>query len=314
MTTTPPPPPPGWYPYPSTGGQRYWDGTAWATLTAPPEGEVKLGKTHLGAAQWGAAIGLLVGLLSGLGYYMSEVPRGQTGVNPGLFLVSWLVVGWFVGLVVFGLVFVAVSYRRGVERERLQVEKAQADAAAQRLREERQQRPEVFGPRNAAAFEAALAAVRHVSESEAARGGWLGELDFTADLRSIAENFRKSHQLRKVADKLSVLDNPSTDDRQILAQAETTVANLETTALTRVDLINRCAHEASLIDDSLRRERAEVRTAEERAQLHAKLSGLLYGIEAAPDVTTADSPAADAVIARVQAYREIKKQIQQVRD
>jgi hypothetical protein len=47
---------------------------------------------------------------------------------------------------------------------------------------------------------------------------------------------------------------------------------------------------------------------------HAKLSGLLYGIEAAPDATTADSPAADAVIARVQAYREIKKQIQQVRD
>jgi hypothetical protein len=36
-TTPPPPPPPGWYPDPSTGGERYWDGSAWATLTAPPE-------------------------------------------------------------------------------------------------------------------------------------------------------------------------------------------------------------------------------------------------------------------------------------
>jgi hypothetical protein len=40
---------------------------------------------------------------------------------------------------------------------------------------------------------------------------------------------------------------------------------------------------------------------------------MLYGIEAAPDTTPADS-AADAVMARVQAYREIKSQIQQFRD
>jgi hypothetical protein len=38
MTTPPPPPPPaGWYPDPTTGGERYWDGSGWATLSAPPE-------------------------------------------------------------------------------------------------------------------------------------------------------------------------------------------------------------------------------------------------------------------------------------
>jgi hypothetical protein len=38
MTTPPPPSPPaGWYPDPTTGGERYWDGSGWATLSAPPE-------------------------------------------------------------------------------------------------------------------------------------------------------------------------------------------------------------------------------------------------------------------------------------
>lgn len=39
---------------------------------------------------------------------------------------------------------------------------------------------------------------------------------------------------------------------------------------------------------------------------------MLYGIEATPDTTPTDS-AADAVMARVQAYREIKNQIQRAR-
>ena len=39
---------------------------------------------------------------------------------------------------------------------------------------------------------------------------------------------------------------------------------------------------------------------------------MLYGIEAAPSAASGDSTA-DAVIARVQAYREIKNQIQLAR-
>ena len=39
---------------------------------------------------------------------------------------------------------------------------------------------------------------------------------------------------------------------------------------------------------------------------------MLYGIEAAPDTTPADS-AVEAVMARVQAYREIKQQIDHAR-
>jgi hypothetical protein len=109
------------------------------------------------------------------------------------------------------------------------------------------------------------------------------------------------------------LDKPSVDDRRILAEAKTTAANLESAAIERAELIAKCATEAHLIDESLRNERADARTAEQRADLHGKLSAMLYGIEATPDTTQTDS-AADAVMARVQAYREIKNQIQRGRD
>jgi hypothetical protein len=80
-----------------------------------------------------------------------------------------------------------------------------------------------------------------------------------------------------------------------------------------VELIVKCANEAKLIDKSLRIERDDARVAEHRAELHGKLSAMLYGIEATPDSTPTDS-AVDAVMARVQAYREIKSQIERARD
>ncbi|CQD07972.1 hypothetical protein BN970_01536 [Mycolicibacterium conceptionense] len=113
--------------------------------------------------------------------------------------------------------------------------------------------------------------------------------------------------------KLSALDKPSAEDRAILAEAKTTAANLERAAIERVELVGKCAKEAQLIDVSLRTEREDARLAEQRAELHAKLSAMLYGIEATPAATQQDS-AVDAVMARVQAYREIKNQIQQARD
>jgi hypothetical protein len=212
----------------------------------------------------------------------------------------------------------AYETAKAAAAERARAEQEAKAAADKRQREERartakQQRVEVLGPKNAALVESAGASVRQVVGSEAARAGWLGDVDFTADIKGIAENFRKAHALRKVADELSALDNPSADDRRILGEAETTATKLERAGVERVRLIGQCATEAKFIDESLRNERKEARTAEQRAELHSKLSAMLYGIEATPEDRSTDS-AADAVMARVQAYREIKNQIQLARE
>ncbi|OBB39178.1 hypothetical protein A5763_27575 [Mycolicibacterium fortuitum] len=234
----------------------------------------------------------------------------------------WIVLGVATALGVVGWagykIVVALEQRSYEAEERARAEKAKQAADAKRQREERirqekQRRIDTLGKQNAARVESALSAVKQVAASEAARAGWLGDVDFSADIKGITDNFEKAHALRGVIDKLSALDKPSADDRKILAEAKTTAAGLEVAAIERVELIGKCAKEAQLIDKSLRTEREDARVAEQRAELHAKLTAMLYGIEATPETTQQDS-AVDAVMARVQAYREIKNQIQQARD
>ena len=244
-----------------------------------------------------------------------------------LFLISlipkpvWIVLGICAGVAVVGWIVYAIV--QAAEQSRIEAEKRAHEqnvaraAAAKREREElarkeKQRRIATLGEANASLVEESLAAVKQVAASEAARAGWLGDVDFNADIHWITGSFAKVHSLRSVADKLSALSNPSADDRRILAEAKATIAELEDAAKQRVALISRCAVEARHIDASLRAEREDAKVAEQRAELHAKLSAMLYGIEAAPQATPTDS-AVDAVIARVQAYREIKQQIDTAR-
>ena len=259
--------------------------------------------------------------------------RGSEKIGCGtvlavLFLIAvipkpvWITLGILAAVAVLvGVISWAVNEndkRLVAKRERERAEQAARVAAAKRervekARKQKQQRIKTLGRENAVLLESALAAVKQVGASEAARAGWLGDIDFGADIRGITDNFRQAHALREVVDKLSALDKPNQDDRRILSEARTTVADLERAACERVELIERCATQARLIDKSLQEEREDARTAEQRAELHAKLSAMLYGIEATPDTSPMDS-AADAVMARVQAYLDIKNQIQQARD
>lgn len=234
----------------------------------------------------------------------------------------WIVLGVTLGVTILGLLIykamTAYEAHRVAAAEQARIREVADAARAKQEREEavraaKKRLIETLGEKNAGLVDSARAAIARVKASEAARAGWLGEVDFTTDIQAIADKFRKAHELRQVAKDLGALDKPSADDRLILAEANTTIANLESAANERVELIQRCASEASLIDESLRTERVDAKTAEQRAQLHAKLSAMLYGIEATPDFAPSDS-AADAVMARVQAYQEIKREIMRVRD
>lgn len=218
----------------------------------------------------------------------------------------WIAIGLIVAaLGAMGLIAWAVS---AADKRRIEAEKRDRAERAARAAAERKHRVETLGQANASVVESALASVQEVTASEAARDGWLGDVDFTFDLQGITVGFEKAHALREVIDRLSALKKPSADDRTLLAEARTAVATLERAAIEGVELIGRCAREARLIDASLRAEREDARVAGVRAELHAELSAMLYGVAATPP-TAPSTPAAEAVLARVQAYREIKKRI-----
>ncbi|MGW0158456.1 hypothetical protein ACWDUN_03940 [Mycobacterium sp. NPDC003323] len=255
--------------------------------------------------------GIVVGIVVGIVILIAMVPK-PVWIALGVMLVVTVVV-W--------AVYKAVdSYdkRQAAAQEQARVDRAAQAAAAKRdraehLRRQKQRRIDAMGRKNADLVDLAWVKVTKVAASEAARSGWLGDVDFTADIAGITDNFEKAHALRKVTDELSALDKSSAEDRKILADAKRTAANLERSAIELVELIDKCATEAGLVDKSLQQERRDARTADQRAELHAKLSSMLYGIEATPDPAARDSTA-DAVMARVQAYREIKNRIQLVRD
>jgi hypothetical protein len=217
-----------------------------------------------------------------------------------------LLIGTISGVLVGCLVFIAVELWPAQEQREIQEQERDVRRRADIARE--------LGPHYASIVETTLAAVRHdIRESEAASAGLLGDIDFDADIRGITDNLRKAHGLQNVAATLAALDKPTAEDHKILAEAKATVAKLETAALNRAQLIAKCATEAQLVDKSLHDERQDAKASAQRAELHAKLAAMLYGIEATPDTTPTDS-AADGVLLRVQAYRDIKTQIRLIRD
>lgn len=233
----------------------------------------------------------------------------------------WIVLGIVVAVVL--LMWLAAKAVDAITKSRDEADKRERAAQAAKTAAEKQQREEAIrkakqqliekiGEKNALLVHSARTSVKKVTASESARAGWLGDVDFTADIKGIIENFAKAQELRKVADKLAALDNLSADDTRIFTEAKATAEKMEHAGIQQVRLIAKCAAEAKLIDESLQTERKDARTAEKRAELHGQLNAMLYGIEAAPAATPADSTA-DAVMARVQAYREIKHQIYQAR-
>lgn len=222
----------------------------------------------------------------------------------------WITLGIVVGIAFLVWIGVLVRKDAAERREARAVEAARA--AQEQARIEKQQQVDRVGRRNAKRLDAAVLSTRQVADSEAASEGWLGDVDFSADLRTITQNFEKATALRLTAADLTALRDPSADDRRILADAQRAADGLEAAANLLVELLGQCAAEAKLVDASLRQEREDAETARQRAELHGELNALLYGIEVAPS-DAADETGADRVLARVQAFREIKTQIDRTR-
>ncbi|MGB3304526.1 MAG: hypothetical protein WBA98_17750 [Gordonia sp. (in: high G+C Gram-positive bacteria)] len=223
------------------------------------------------------------------------IPKGVwigLGVLAGLAVVAWLGV----------IVFHEVDKRKQVRSVELEKQRKAAAIA------EKQARTERLGSENARSVDLARSAVEQIVESRAAREGWLGDVDFAADIEGIESDFARAQELRMVANELKDLPEPSPEDRRLLADAVAATDRLENAGRARVALIADCAREAALVDESLSDEDQRARTEEQREELHRRLSTMLYGAEASATESPSES-AADQVLARVAGYREIKRQI-----
>ncbi|GAB86218.1 hypothetical protein RVF83_08645 [Gordonia rubripertincta] len=255
---------------------------------------------------WAALIIIALGFLAiawpyFLGTWLAVSVAGASNPSPARTATGWVLEGiWLTVLLSVVVWFWWDSEREKAEARRREIAEAETQAA-------KRQRMVDFGPEGFALYEEAEASVSAITESEAARTGWLGapaEFDFQADLEAIADNLCRAHEIRRATTDASSIKNFSESDKRMLQDAQREIARLEKSVKRRVALIFKCAREASDIDRALREDRENVEMAKQREELRGRLSPMLYGAHKTPSETP--SEAADVVTARATAFHELK--------
>ena len=224
---------------------------------------------------------------------------------------------WWVPLVLWLVGFSIVRHRaplretraqRAVREaaERKQAEQDEKRAAARKVVAERK-RADSFTKDGLSLLQRANAAVDEVRSTEAARGGWLGkptELDFSADVALISEALLQARRIEKVVERTKKIPDPSPDDVAMLRDAEKMVKTLRAEAKSRVRIIDDCVKQAREIDRLLAEERRQQEVDKQREAARRQLAAELFVAGVRPSAR--DSDTADAIAARVQAFRELK--------
>ena len=197
----------------------------------------------------------------------------------------------------------AVFVARGRAKRRF--ETTQAEQAGIRT-----ERIDELSRSGARLLERAAAAVARIEASEAAANGWLGdpaELDFGPDLEFIADNARIERELNTLIVELDANPRSGEQDRRLVADARRRIEVLTAQSTERVRLLVTGAEKAELIDVSLREDRDNQRNELQRDEIRARMTALLYGIEAAPMRVPSES--ANTVVALTAAFQELKDTI-----
>jgi len=190
--------------------------------------------------------------------------------------------------------------------ERKQAEQDEKRAAARKVVAERK-RADSFTKDGLALLQRANSAVDEVNATEAARDGWLGEptdFDFSADVGRISEALLQARRIEKVVERSKKIPDPSPDDVAMLRDAEKTVKTLRAEAKGRVKILDDCVKQAREIDRLLAEERHQQEVDRQREAARRQLAAELFVARVRP--STRDSDTADAIAARVQAFRELK--------
>jgi hypothetical protein len=190
--------------------------------------------------------------------------------------------------------------------ERKQAEQDEKRAAARKVVAERK-RVDSFTKDGLALLQWANSAADTVRSTEAARDGWLGEptdLDFSADLTFISEALLQARRIDKVVERSKKIPDPSPEDVVMLRDAEKTMKILRTDAKSRVRIIEDCVNHAREIDRLLAEERRLQEFDKQRDAVRRQLAAELFVAEVRSPARHSET--ADAIAARVQAFRELK--------
>ena len=190
--------------------------------------------------------------------------------------------------------------------ERKQAEQDEKRAAARKVVAERK-RVDSFTKDGLALLQRANSAVDDVRATEAALDGWLGEpadFDFSADVALISDALLQARRIEKVVERTRKIPDPTPDDVIMLRDAEKAVKTLRAEAKSRVRIIDDCVKQAREIDRLLVEERRLHEVDKQREAARRQLAAELFIAGVRP--STRDSDTADAISARVQAFRELK--------
>ena len=242
----------------------------------------------------------------GIAAFIATLTLGS--VAPGA---AWMpVVAWIVAVYVIRhrAELIETPEQRKVREaaERAQAEQDEKRAAARKAIAERK-RVDSFTKDGLALMTKARTAVSTVRATEAARDGWLGDqagLDFSADLTSISEALLQARRIEKVVERSKKIPDPSPEDVVMLRDAEKTMKTLRTDAKSRVGIIEDCVKQAREIDRLLAKERRQQEFDKQRDAARRQLAAELHLAEVRSPARHSDT--ADAIVARVQAFRELK--------
>jgi hypothetical protein len=242
----------------------------------------------------------------GIAAFIATLTLGS--VAPGA---AWMpVVAWLVAVYVIRqrAELMETPQQRKVREaaERAQAEQDEKRAAARKAIAERK-RVDSFTKDGLALMTKARTAVSTVRATEAARDGWLGDredLDFSADLTFISEALLQARRIEKVVERSKKIPDPSPEDVVMLRDAEKTMKTLRTDAESRVGSIEDCVKQAREIDRLLAEERRQQEFDKQRAAARRQLAAELHLAEVRSPARHSDT--ADAIAARVQAFRELK--------
>lgn len=204
----------------------------------------------------------------------------------------------------------AAIARRDREREEERRRVAELQRRVEQRKRRERQRVERLGTDGLKKLVQAKDAVKRIGATEAAREGWLGDsrdISFSADLRLTEDQLAQIVTLRAKIGKAKRLPYGTDADKQMIKEAEAAAKRLETAVRERIKVIEGCARQAEEVDAILRDQRHRADVASQRDELRAQLAAMLSGVELAAQNQPSDS--ADAVLARVEAFRELKDSI-----